>query len=172
MKKAIALILVLLLFGAAALAESYVLAVADPTWVRSSPGLGDNIVDKLVQGCTYRWGGNVSYDSRGIAWYDVIYSGGYGWISSLHGNLVDGETGEAHNDTSVAIGNGTSIRANSEVNVRTGPGTEYAIIGTMYAGETADYTGTSQKASNGRLWYQINYYNSIGWVSANLTSIY
>ena len=172
MRKTIALILTLLMIGCAALAESYVLAVADPTWVRSSPGLGDNIVDQLVQGNYYQWGGNVSYDSRGIAWYDVIYSGKYGWISSLHGNLIDGESGEYHNDTSVAIGNGTSIRANSEVNVRTGPGTEYAIIGTMYAGETADYTGTSKAASNGRLWYQINYYNNIGWVSASYTSIY
>ena len=173
MKKAVTLILALLLVGAAALADSSVLAVADPTWVRSSPGLGDNIVDKLVQGWYYEWGGNISYDSRGIAWYDVWYGAGkYGWVSSLHGNLIDDETGGAHNDTSVAYGNGTSIRANSEVNVRTGPGTEYAIIGVMYAGETADYTGTSKKASNGRLWYQINYYNNIGWVSASLTSIY
>lgn len=173
MKKLFALILALLLIGAAALADSFVLAVADPTWVRSSPGLGDNIVDSLVRGNTYKWGGNVSYDSRGIAWYDVWYGAGkYGWISSLHGNLIDSETGDTHNDTSVAIGNGTSIRANSEVNVRSGPGTEYAIIGTMVAGETADYTGTSKKASNGKLWYQINYYNSLGWVSAGLTSIY
>lgn len=172
MKKLVALTLVLLMLGTVALADSYVLAVADPTWVCSSPGLGDNIVDKLVQGSTYQWGGHVSYDSRGIAWYDVWYSGKYGWVSSLHGNLIDNSTGEAHNDPSVAYGNGTSIRANSEVNVRTGPGTEYAIIGTMYAGETADYTGTSRKASNGKLWYQINFYNNIGWVSASLTSIY
>ena len=172
MKRAIALILALLMIGCAALAESYVLAVADPTWVRSSPNLGENIVDQLVTGNTYQWGGNVRYDSRGIAWYDVVYSGKYGWISSLHGNLIDGADGSAHNDTSVAIGNGTSIRANSEVNVRTGPGTEYAVIGTMYAGETADYTGTSKKAANGKLWYQINYYNSIGWVSASYASVY
>jgi len=172
MKRIVAIALVLLFLGSAAMAEVVVLAIGDPTWVRSSPGLGDNIVDKLVTGSYYRWGGNISYDGRGVAWYDVYYSGHYGWISSLHGNLVDSETGDTHNDPTVSMGNGTSIRANAEVNVRSGPGTGYAIIGRMYAGETADYTGTSKRASNGGLWYQINYYNTTGWVSASYTSIY
>lgn len=172
MKKILVLMMVLLLIGAVALADMVVLAIADPTWVRTSPNLGDNIVDKLVPNSIYQWGGNVSYDNRGIAWYDVYYSGGYGWISSLHGNLIDSETGITHNDTSVALGNGTSIRANSEVNVRSGAGTEYSIIGKLYAGQTVDYTGTSKKGSSGRLWYQVNYNNQLGWVSSAYASIY
>ena len=171
-KRIMALSVVLMLIGAAALGEVYVKAVASPTWVRTSPNLGKNIVDKLTPGNLYEWGGNVSYDSRGIAWYDVWYSGGYGWISSLHGNLVDTETGYTHNDTTFAMGNGTAIRARTDVNVRTGPGTNYDIIGTLYAGSTADYTGTSRTDGSGRLWYQINFYNRVGWVSSRYASIY
>ena len=128
MKKILIHALILVLVGSASMAEKWVLAVASPTWVRTSPNLGKNIVDKLTPGNYYTWGGNVSYDSRGIAWYDVNYSGGYGWISSLHGNLVDFDTGTSHNDTSYAYGNGTAIRANSDVNVRSGPGTNYAVM--------------------------------------------
>ena len=172
MKKVVALLLILCCLGTAAMAEVYVKAIASPTWVRTSPNLGNNIVDKLAPGSYYEWGGNVSYDSRGIAWYDVWYSGGYGWISSLHGNLVDTDTGATHNDSSIALGNGTAIRANADVNVRTGPGTYYSSIGTLYKGSTADYTGTKKYDGSGRLWYQINYYNNIGWVSSRYTSIY
>lgn len=172
MKRIAIMVLLICMVGSFALAETRVKAVASPTWVRTSPNLGQNIVDKLTPGNYYTWGGNVSYDSRGIAWYDVYYSGGYGWISSLHGNLVDSYTGETHNDTSIALGNGTSIRANADVNVRTGPGTNYMSIGTLYKGSTADYTGTSKKDSGGRLWYQINYYNNLGWVSSRYTSKY
>ena len=172
MKRIAVLVLIICLIGAAALAETRVKAVASPTWVRTSPKLGKNIVGQLSSGSYYTWGGNISYDSRGIAWYDVYYSGGYGWISSLHGNLVDFDTGSTHNNTDIALGNGTSIRAIDDVNVRTGPGTEYPQIGTLYRGDTADYTGTKKKARNGNYWYQINYYNRVGWVSSKLTKIY
>lgn len=172
MKKIAILVLTLCLIGSFALAETRVKAVADPTWVRTSPNLGRNIVDKLSPGRYYTWGGNVSYDNRGIAWYDVYYSGKYGWISSLHGNLVDDETEEIYDDTSTARGNGTSIRASADVNVRTGPGTDYATIGKLYKGNTADYTGTSKRDGRGRLWYQINYYGELGWVSYRYTVIY
>lgn len=172
MKKIAILVLILCLIGSCAMAEVYVKAVASPTWVRTSPGLGDNIVDKLSPGSYYLWGGNISYDNRGIAWYDVIYSGGYGWISSLHGNLIDAYTGAYHNDTEFSPANGTSIVATADVNVRTGPGTNYVVIGTLYNGMSADYTGTSQMDRNGRLWYQINYYNYVGWVSSLYSYVY
>lgn len=173
MKRILELTLLLMMLAcSAAMAVGYVHAVADPTWVRTSPNLGQNIVGKLSPGQDYEWGGHVSYDSRNIAWYDVYYSGGYGWISSLHGNLIDSDTGIPHNDTSTALGNGTSIRANADVNVRSGPGTGYGVIGTLYRGNTADYTGTSRTDGSGMKWYQINYYNQVGWVAARYTSIY
>ena len=89
MKKLFAILLVLAIatLCASALAEGYVQAYASPTYVRTGPGLGYTIVDKLVTGACYSWAGSVQYDSRGVAWYDVYYFGGYGWVSSLHGAL-------------------------------------------------------------------------------------
>lgn len=174
-KAIITVALLLILLCSAAVAEIeveyYVLATADPTWVRSEPGLGDNIIDKLIPDNLYEWGGHVEVDNRGVDWYDVCYdSNKYGWISGLHGNLVN-QFGQPYTDHSVSLGHGTSIRADADVNVRLGPGTRYATLGTLYKGETADYTGTSEKDSEGRLWYQINFYDSRGWVIAEYTSI-
>ena len=172
MKRILTLVLTFILIGSMALAEVYVLATADPTYVRSAPEIAENIKGQLEANYLYEWGGHVSVDTRGVEWYDVYYSSGeYGWISGLHGNLYDNETGETFVDHSVTLGKGTSIQADADVNVRSGPGTEYSIIGSLLKGETMDYTGTSQKSSTGKLWYQINYNNQIGWVSSGYTHI-
>lgn len=172
MKKIVALMLVLMMVGSAALAEVCVLTTANPTYVRSSPMIAENIIDQLPPNYLYTWGGHVSVDTRGVEWYDIYYDGyKYGWISGLHGNLVDSATGQTWVDHSTYRGNDTTIYATQGVSVYTGAGYGYATIGYMYAGDTADYTGFSQKDSNGNLWYQINYYNSTGWVPAQYTSI-
>ena len=167
MKKALsATLIVALLFVflcASALATDYVKAVASPTYVRTGPGLNYKIVDKLSAGSYYEYGGSTQYDSRGIAWYSVYYFNGYGWVSSLHASLDSNRNGQ--------YSNATSVYATREVNVRSGPGTNYRIIGTMYPGESADFTGFRQTDSRGSTWYQINYYGETGWVSANLTQI-
>ena len=174
-RRVIALVLALLCVATAATAEYeiqfYVLATADPTWVRSEPGLGDNIFDRLPPDMLYEWGGHIETDGRGVDWYDVCYdSDKYGWISGLHGNLVD-QYGMPYVDHSVSLGGGTSIRADSDVSVRSDAGEEYAIIGILFQGDTADYTGTSRKDGDGRTWYQINYFDNRGWVPASHTSI-
>ena len=167
MKKFFSTLLVLALvlsLTCAALAAS-VHAVASPTYVRTGPGLGYAIVDSLSAGSYYTWGGNTSYDSRGVAWYDVYYYGGYGWVSSLHANLDYGDA-ELYSERGWSGSDGgTQIYAGShEVNVRSGPGTNYARIGTMYPGQSFDYTGYSQ---NG--FYQIVFYDQTGWVSSQWT---
>lgn len=149
--------------------DSFVYAVADPTYVRTGPGLDYAIVDRLTTGVYYPWGGSVFTDNRGVDWYDVYYSGGYGWVSSLHGNLSDSYTGYQP-DTS--YGNGTSIRATGDVNVRTGPGTGYDVVGVLYKGNTVPFTGHKQYDGNGRLWYQVTYYGTTGWISSAFAAIY
>ena len=168
MKKFLTALLALTLILACActaLAAS-VHAVASPTYVRTGPGLGYAIVNSLSTGGYYTWGGSTSYDSRGVAWYDVYYSGGYGWVSSLHANLTDYDT-ELYSERGWSgTDGGTKIIVNGshEVNVRSGPGAGYAQIGTMYPGQYFDYTGYTQ---NG--FYQIVYYGQTGWVSAAWT---
>lgn len=97
-------------------------------------------------------------------------SGKYGWISGLHGNLVD-QYGQPYTDHSVSLGKGTSIRADVDVNVRSDAGDRYSSIGVLLEGDTADYTGTSKKDSKGQTWYQINFHDRRGWVPSRYTHI-
>lgn len=153
-----------------ALADS-VKAVADPTYVRTGPGLKYKIVDSLPAGTYYEWGGNVEYDSRGIAWYSIYYQNGFGWVSSLHGNIVSNGHYGNEDARNGAWSNGTSVYANGDVNVRTGPGKGYGSVGTLYRGQSADFTGYRQNDERGVTWYQINFCGSCGWVSSKYTVI-
>lgn len=173
MKKTIvSVIALMLILCAAALADS-VKAVADPTYVRTGPGLKYKIIDSIPGGTTCQWGGDVEVDSRGIEWYSVYYNarGDYGWVSSLHANIVSNAGYGNEYARNGAYSNGTSVYATGDVNVRTGPGKNYATIGTMYSGQSADFTGFKQNDSRGVTWYQINYYGNSGWVSSRYAKI-
>ena len=147
MKKTLILILALtLLLCSTALADS-VKAVANPTYVRTGPGLDYKIFDSLAPNTYHEWGGDVVYDNRGVAWYSVYYgpNGTFGWVSSLHANMVSSwGDGDSRNG---AYSNGTSVYATGDVNVRTGPGTDYGRLGTLYFGQSADFTGFKQNDS-------------------------
>lgn len=54
--------------------------------------------------------------------------------------------------------------ANMALNVRTGPGTNYAIVDALYAGEVVDVTGCQGG------WCTISHSGPDGWVSANYLS--
>ena len=102
MKKIIAMLTLTLLvasLAASALAWDYYRATDYPTYVRTGPGLSYKIMDKLSTGGTYTYLGDISWDNRGVAWYSVYYGGGpngWGWVSSLQGDLVDASTGSVH----------------------------------------------------------------------------
>ncbi len=58
------------------------------------------------------------------------------------------------------------VLALSNVNMRTGPGLQFAVLGKVYAGQIAKVTGMS---SNGQWWRVICPDNTVGncWVSAD-----
>ena len=174
MKKILTMLLIVtvLLASVSALADS-VKAVANPTYVRTGPGLDYKIVDSLAPNTYHEWGGDVVYDNRGVAWYSVYYGtyGTFGWVSSLHANMVSNQHYGNEDARNGAYSNGTSVYATSDVNVRTGPGKDYGSIGTLYSGQSADFTGFKQNDSRGVTWYQINFYGSSGWVSSKYAQI-
>jgi uncharacterized protein YgiM (DUF1202 family) len=57
------------------------------------------------------------------------------------------------------------ISVNSDVNVRSGPGTFYGVVSTLSPGEKADVLG---KSNNG--WYNVKLLNGSGWLSSDFTS--
>ncbi len=61
-----------------------------------------------------------------------------------------------------------NVSANvSNLNVRTGPGINYDIIGTLALGQPVPVSGTNDDRS----WWQINQGGAIGWVSASYSTI-
>lgn len=58
------------------------------------------------------------------------------------------------------------IRAMTDVNVRSGPGTDYDKLGMLKTGASAPYAGESQLDANGHEWLSIQFDGQTGWVSA------
>ena len=58
----------------------------------------------------------------------------------------------------------TVTASDGYVNMRTGPGTEYAIITTISTGEVLDVIDGVTREDNGKVWYKIQYYFNGNWV--------
>lgn len=61
-----------------------------------------------------------------------------------------------------------TVIVNINMNVRQGPGTNYAVIGGASTGQEFEITGTE---SGARWWFQINYNGMAGWIYAPLVTI-
>jgi len=59
------------------------------------------------------------------------------------------------------------LTANQTVNVRQGPGTNYAVIGKIEAGQSYEITGKNSAGS----WWQFSLNGKPGWVTANLVEV-
>ena len=72
-------------------------------------------------------------------------------------------------ETSVAAASCTvTSNAGGAVNLRSGNGTQYIIVGSLQSGQS--YPVMGQNASNG-VWYQVNLNGTTGWVAASVTRL-
>ena len=90
-------------------------------------------------------------DERGVIWYHITNGRG-GWVSSKYATQVSG--------------NSSVVKATGNVNVRKGPGLDYADIDTMEKGDRATYLGETKKDNRGVAWYKVSYDGITGWVSS------
>lgn len=171
-RKIVALALALLVMGVAALAEDVVYAIADPTYVRTAPGIDGDRAANLRPDSVYQWGGRISVDKRGVAWFDVFYGNHYGWVSSLHADLYDRQTGRFWNYTNSPAPDDTQLFAKRDLDVYSDAGTNSYYVGTLYKGQSAIFTGFRKKDSKKNEWCQIRFYNQRGWVLAKYSDIY
>jgi len=172
MKKVLAVILLLLCMGTAAISEIYVNTVADPTYVRTEPKIAKNIVKELKPNQSYEWGGHIVFDERGVAFYDLFYSDyKYGWVSSLHASLWDSVEGMAY-DINYDNALNTHVFIRRDTAVRSDAGSRYDQVGVLAVGDIAQYTGYNKKDSNGERWYQVKYNGISGWVPSSCAVIY
>lgn len=126
--------------------------------VRSGPGTGYTVIDTLSSGDQgVVLDGPVSAD--GYTWYQINYSyGGYsGWVAGEYLSYAGG--------SGFAIGENVTVATNG-LNVRSGPGTGYAVIDTLNDGDQGVVLDGPVSA-DGYTWYEINYsYGGYsGWVA-------
>jgi uncharacterized protein YraI len=112
----------------------------DTVNVRTGPSTGYGIIGQVHAGHTY-----VGIAQSG-EWWKIYYNGSLGWTHGSYYSSLSGTTG---------------VKVTTDVlNVRTGPGTGYAIQGQIYMGQI--YFWTQYEGLNG--WYKICWGGGYGYV--------
>ncbi len=120
--------------------------------VRKGPGTGYARIGSLRQG------ESVTVTATQNGWHTIVFKGSTGYVSSEYIKL-DGATAPAATNTPSQSGKSGRVTASS-LNVRKGPGTGYARIGSLRQGESVTVTATQ----NG--WHTIVFKGSTGYVSS------
>ena len=162
MRKIAAIMLAFLLVASAALADTVVGEEGD-SYVRSGPGRDYAQLGVLGEGETAQYLDSTRYDERGVAWYNVLYDGETGWVSSRYTRLQAGGNGNAD-----WADDAWWVRATGgRVYLRSGPGTEYEDIGSIVEGECLRYLEETCYDQSGTAWYKAQYYSyGEAWVSS------
>ena len=120
--------------------------------VRKGPGTGYATLGQLANGA------KVSVTAAQGGWYAIAYNGSTGYVSSAY-VVKDGAATPTATNAPSQPGKSGRVTASS-LNVRKGPSTGYARIGSLRLGDTVTVTATQ----NG--WYAIAFKGSTGYVSA------
>ncbi len=120
--------------------------------VRSGPGTQYGIVDRLTAGESVTRGQCTSTGS----WCYVSHDGADGWVSA---GFLTPETPSA--PPAAEPGDAARV-AVSAVNIRTGPGTSFAVTDRLDAGERV----TLGQCTSDKSWCYVNHNGPDGWVSA------
>jgi uncharacterized protein YgiM (DUF1202 family) len=129
--------------------------------VRSGPGTSYDSLGLLNAGEKIQI---VSQDSLG-KWYQILYSSapqGRGWVSAQYVQVAAGA--EIPLDAT-STPTGPTGHVTQRLNVRSGPGTTFNLLGILQSGEVVSLTGKNGTAS----WFQINYASGPaghGWITA------
>lgn len=152
---------------------------SDPLLVRSGPGKSYSKIGSMAKGTTFVISDEAK-DSSGTVWYKFNYSGKTGYVSSAYVIKTE-EKIEVDNSTNNGTGSNEpaapapepvtfqigTANADHGLNVRTGAGTGYKLLGCLPKGTTVTVTG-SAKASNGKVWYTYQYSsNQVGYLCSD-----
>lgn len=130
--------------------------------VRKGPGTGNKKIGALSNGQT------VQFYSETQGWLQISYAGQTGYIAKQYTSITQGSTGGGNSGGNAgggASGGSGQVRITaSALNVRSGAGTNYRILGSLSNGKVVSYSGES----NG--WLKISYNGSTGWISKKYTA--
>ncbi len=118
--------------------------------VRSGPGTGYRVVSTLYKGDAVSKIGTVSN------WTIIQWNGGTAYVSSAYLRASGGSNPDVPSDT-LTPASGT-MKATANVNVRTGPGTNYPKLGFLAKGEKISRTGVIGN------WTQVQYLGKTAYV--------
>ena len=136
--------------------------------VRTGPSTSYSIKDKVSKGQKVK----VNYEKDG--WYNIAYNGKIGYVSKSYISIVGSESDGGNTDKPVIpeipeittkMGTVFNISETSALNIRSGAGTGYSVIGKI--GLNAKVKVNSEV--NG--WYNIEYNGKLGFVSKKYIKI-
>ncbi len=118
--------------------------------LRSGPGTDSEIITTGLQNEPV-----IVTSDTGTGWYEVIYNGIKGYMSSQYLKFSE--------SLSAAFGKGTV--QGSSVRLRSAPSTGAAVLGSFNTGASMDITGVSGN------WYQVSYGGQTGYISADYMTV-
>jgi lipoprotein-anchoring transpeptidase ErfK/SrfK len=136
-----------------------VVAGQDGADVRGGPGPSYARLGRLSPG------GQASLLGRHEEWWQIEYDGGLAWVAAADVTAQDSQ-GVPEVDPPAAPQQPVVVAGEDGVNVRSGPGTDYARLGSLSPSEQAVVTGRYEE------WWQIEYAGQHGWVSDLFVAAY
>lgn len=122
--------------------------------VRSGPGSSYSVLTVMKKGTT------TSQLGTSGSWAKVTVNGKTGYVYSKY--LTSGSSSSS--TTPSTTSSKTVYITASALNVRSGPGTSYGVVGGLSKGKSATVVGTSGS------WYKIKYGSGYGYISSKYTS--
>ena len=128
--------------------------------VRSGAGTSYSVIGSLNNGA------KVEIVETSGNWYKIKYGSGYGYVSkdyvTVSSNSNSGSNNGSSSSTTTQSG---TVKANGGLNVRSGAGTSYSVIGSLNNGAQVEIVETSGS------WYKIKYGSGQGYVSKDYVTI-
>ena len=131
--------------------------------VRKGPGTNYDSIGQVYQG------DNVSIVAKNGDWYKIKFNSGYGYIRSDFVDIKFIESEGWPEKVYSAAGNITGV--SSVLNVRSGPGTSYNIVGTLKNNDNVTVLAKAEPQGETISWNKIKAGNLIGYVRSDFVLV-
>ena len=123
--------------------------------VRSGAGTNYSVIGSLSNGA------KVEIVETSGSWYKIKYGSGYGYISKDYVTVSSSSNSgsSSSSSSSTTTTQSGTVKASGGLNVRSGAGTSYSVIGSLSNGSQVEIVETSGS------WYKIKYGSGYGYVS-------
>ena len=147
--------------------EKGTIKVSDSLNVRSGAGTSYSVIGSLKNGTS------VEIVGTSGNWYKIKYGNDYGYVSKDYVTLNSSSNSNTGNTSNSGSTNNTpatsttkgTVKVSDSLNVRSGAGTSYSVIGSLKNGTSVEIVETSGN------WYKIKYGNGYGYVSKDYITL-